>query len=98
MDVVCSTVGLIAFTIIAMLSQNVSSTVYLTLEQAPCYQWYFVASNAFGSGYTSSLGSSLNVLVESRWYGRAWIIDPATADASELNNTAIEPTDVTFII
>lgn len=93
---VCSTVGLIAFTILAMFGQNMSHTVYITLKQPPCYQWYFVASNAFkGNGTTSNTGdTSLNVLQNSPWYGRAWIIDPIAADASELNNMAISPSDV----
>lgn len=98
-QVVCSTVGLVAFTILALFGQNVSSTIYVTIQQYHCYQWYFVASNAFkGNGSTySTLDTSLNVLQDSQWYGRAWIIDPNAADEKELNNTAIQPSDVRIL-
>ena len=95
LDVVCSTVGLVVFTILSLFGRNTSTSMYITIHQAPCYQWYFVASNAFEeNATTNSKNNNVNLLSDSQWYARAWIMDINTANELELNNTAIEPSDV----
>ena len=44
-----------------------------------------------------SKNNNVNLLSDSQWYARAWIMDLNTANELELNNTAIEPSDVGYI-
>ena len=90
-DVVCSTVGLVVFTIAAMFGNFTQTQMYVTVEKPACYQWYFVAANDFTNPLTFQ-----NILEADGgpFHARAWIIDTSTADASELNNSAIEPSQV----
>jgi hypothetical protein len=90
-DVVCSTVGLAVFTIAAMFGNFTTTQMYVTVESPTCYQWYAVAANDF-----TNTNSFTNILEadQTTVYARAWIIDTSTADASELDNSAIEPSQV----
>jgi hypothetical protein len=76
----------------AMFGGNVQTQMYVTVQEPICYQWYFVASNDFAN----TQNSALNILLADQGpvYARAWIMDPSTADAFELNNTAKEPSQV----